>query len=94
MKDRTDHLVWIAGNGSPMHKVCSMSRPALHIPLPPSPTTSTSYPSYSGEGAWTTRHIYTEEDIAEVVQYATDRGIRVVPEFDTPGGVGMVLGWC
>jgi len=51
------------------------------------PYESSAFPELSGAGAYTEHHVYSQEDVSRVVEFAAERGVRVVPEFDTPGHV-------
>jgi hexosaminidase len=44
---------------------------------------SKKFPALQGKGS--DGHFYTQAELRQVVAYARDRGIRVVPEFDIPG---------
>ena len=44
---------------------------------------SKTFPKLAGMGS--EGHYYTQSEIRDFISYAHDRGIRVVPEFDTPG---------
>ncbi|CAB3236552.1 unnamed protein product [Arctia plantaginis] len=49
------------------------------------PYQSEKFPQLSAQGAYTPSMIYTKNNINHIVNYARDRGIRVLPEFDVPG---------
>uniref|UniRef100_A0A914YH05 beta-N-acetylhexosaminidase n=1 Tax=Panagrolaimus superbus TaxID=310955 RepID=A0A914YH05_9BILA len=52
------------------------------------PYTSAKYPQMSAKGAYTPKHVYSIDQIKDVIEFARLRGIRVIPEFDTPGHTG------
>jgi hexosaminidase len=49
------------------------------------PYESRAYPQLSGAGAYDAAHVYSQGDIADLTEFARQRGIRIVVEFDTPG---------
>jgi len=51
------------------------------------PYVSKVYPKLSLNAAYTQRETYSISDITEFIEFARLRGVRVLPEFDTPGHV-------
>ncbi|KAG0373021.1 hypothetical protein BGX24_012265, partial [Mortierella sp. AD032] len=49
------------------------------------PYVSKKYPELAAKGAYTPRHVYTAKDIKHIVQFAKERGVRVIPEMEAPG---------
>lgn len=49
------------------------------------PYESLAFPDISGNATFRPEMVYKQQDVKTIVQYAADRGIRVVPEFDSPG---------
>ncbi|KAI8873156.1 beta-hexosaminidase [Ramicandelaber brevisporus] len=49
------------------------------------PLVSEKFPLLSGKGAYSQSQVYTKRDIQQIIAYAYQRGIRVIPEFEMPG---------
>lgn len=55
------------------------------------PVVIQSHPYLHRYGAFAPHKVYTAQDIRSIVQYAHNRGVHVLPEFDAPAHVGE--GW-
>ncbi|CAG2166455.1 unnamed protein product, partial [Oppiella nova] len=49
------------------------------------PFESKRYPELTKKGAYSPKHVYTQNDVNDVIEYSRMRGIRVIPEIDSPG---------
>jgi len=55
------------------------------------PLTLTALPDFVKYGAYSSEMVYTRADVEDLVSYATERGVVVIPELDAPAHVGA--GW-
>lgn len=49
------------------------------------PYVSKAYPQLAEKGSYSPAHRYDAKTISAVVQYAKERGVRVIPELEAPG---------
>ena len=55
------------------------------------PCGSPTYPTLASAGAYSPQERFTADDLADVVEYARARGVRIMMEIDTPGHAAS---WC
>lgn len=57
------------------------------------PFVSKHYPELAKYGAYSTKEIYTHDDVKEIVSFASVRGIQIIPEIDSPAHAGNGWDW-
>lgn len=57
------------------------------------PFASKAYPQMAQYGAYSSKEIYTVEDVKNIAEYARVRGIQVLPEIDAPAHSGNGWDW-
>lgn len=57
------------------------------------PYVSKHYPQLAKYGAYSSREVYTMDDVREIVAFARPRGIQIVPEIDAPAHAGNGWDW-
>lgn len=50
-------------------------------------------PRFTQYGAYSNRQVYSEKDVDDLIKYSRVRGIRLLPEFDSPAHVGFGWQW-
>ena len=64
---------------------CWPHDPSPLCPIRSFPLQSKALPKLAGDGAFSPKHTYTLEDVSDIVAYAKERGVAVLPELDMPG---------
>ena len=54
------------------------------------PLALSSIPQLAQQGAYSSASIYTEQDVLDIIRYASERGIDVLLEIDTPGHTSVI----
>ena len=57
------------------------------------PYVSKTWPQLSKYGAYSSRKVYTNQDIKEIMEFGLLNGVRILPEFDAPAHVGEGWQW-
>lgn len=92
--DPARHFLPIPTIEAVVEAMAALKLNALHLHLTDDqswPLDVDAFPSLAAQGAFApVAHSYSASDVAGLVQFALQRGVRVIPEFDTPAHTGAL----